>query len=139
MNLNKALLIGRIVRDPELKTLLSGTSVVKFGLATNHKFKTKDGEQKETAQFHNCVAFARLAEIISTYVKKGQEIYVEGRIEYRSWDRKEGGKAYATEIIVESMQLGPKAGTGQAPEREEIPPGADDGDDGEIRPEDIPF
>ena len=90
MNLNKAQLIGRITNDPEMKALPSGTPVVKFGLATNRVYKTKDGEKKEVAQFHNCVAFGKLAEIIGQWAKKGQEVYVDGRIEYRSWDKKDG-------------------------------------------------
>ena len=109
MNLNKAQLIGRITKDPEIKALPSGMSVAKFGLATNHIYKTKEGEKKETAQFHNCVAFGKLADIIKQWAKKGQEVYVEGRIEYRSWDKKEGGKGYITEIIIENFQMGAKA------------------------------
>lgn len=113
MNLNKAQLIGRITNDPEIKTLPSGAAVAKFGLATNRIYKTKEGEKKEVAQFHNCVAFGRLAEIIGQWVKKGQEVYLDGRIEYRSWDKKDGTKGYATEIIVENFQMGAKAkGTG---------------------------
>jgi len=109
MNLNKAQLIGRIVNDPEVKALPSGISVAKFALATNHIYKTKDGEKKETAQFHNCVAFGKLAEIIKQWSKKGQEVYVEGRIEYRTWDKKDGGKGYITEIMIENFQMGAKA------------------------------
>jgi len=113
MNLNKAQLIGRITNDPEIRALPSGMSVAKFGLATNHVFKTREGEKKETTQFHNCVAFGKLADIIKQWAKKGQEVYVEGRIEYRSWDKKDGGKAYITEIMIENFQMGAKArGTG---------------------------
>jgi single-strand DNA-binding protein len=109
MNLNKAQLIGRVTNDPETKALPSGMSVSKFGLATNHTYKTKEGEKKETTQFHNCIAFGKLADIISQWLKKGQEIYVDGRIEYRSWDKKDGGKGYITEIIIENFQMGVKA------------------------------
>ena len=80
MNLNRAQLIGRVTADPERKALPSGMPVVKFGLATNHVFKTKEGEKKETAQFHNCVAFGKVADIISQWVQNGQEVYVDGRI-----------------------------------------------------------
>ena len=80
-----------------------------MGLATNHIYKTKEGEKKETAQFHNCVAFGKTADVIAQWVKKGQEIMVEGRIEYRSWDKKEGGKGYITEIMIETFQFGQKA------------------------------
>lgn len=120
MNLNKALLIGRITNDPEIKALPSGISVAKFGLATNHIYKTKEGEKKETAQFHNCVAFGKLADIIKQWAKKGQEVYVEGRIEYRSWDKKDGGKGYITEIMIETFQMGAKARGGNEGGRESV-------------------
>lgn len=109
MNLNKVQLIGRVVNDPETKALPSGMSVSKFGLATNHVYKTKEGEKKENTQFHNCIAFGKSADIISQWLKKGQEVYVDGRIEYRSWDKKDGGKGYITEIIIENFQMGVKA------------------------------
>lgn len=113
MNLNRAQLIGRITNDPEIKALPSGMSVAKFGLATNHIYKTKEGEKKETTQFHNCVAFGKLAEIIKQWAKKGQEVYADGRIEYRTWDKKDGGKGYITEIIIENFQMGAKARGGE--------------------------
>mgnify|MGYP001580248621 CR=1 FL=1 len=143
MNLNRAQLIGRVTADPERKALPSGMPVVKFGLATNHVFKTKEGEKKETAQFHNCVAFGKVADIISQWVQKGQEVYVDGRIEYRTWDKKDGTKGYATEIIVENFQMGAKAkgGAGRTEESQEsaaaIP--TIDVTDGEIKSEDLPF
>lgn len=147
MNLNKASLIGRVTRDPELKALPSGTPVVKLGLATNHTFKNKDGEKQESVQFHNLVAFGKLAEIISSYVKKGQMIYVDGRIEYRTWEKKDGGKGTQTEIVLENLQMGPRAAgggvTGQrsesayegAPDAEIAATGAEE----DINPDDIPF
>ena len=127
MNLNKAQLIGRVTNDPETKALPSGMSVSKFGLATNHVYKTKEGEKKETTQFHNCIAFGKLADIISQWLKKGQEVYVDGRIEYRSWDKKDGGKGYITEIMIENFQMGAKArgasegGQWSAPEKNKEP------------------
>lgn len=120
MNLNKAQLIGRITNDPEIKALPSGISVAKFGLATNRTYKTKEGEKKEVAQFHNCVAFGKLADIIKQWAKKGQEVYVDGRIEYRTWDKKDGGKGYATEIMIENFQMGAKARGTEGGGRESI-------------------
>lgn len=108
MNLNKAQLIGRITRDPELKTLTNGTPVVRFGIATNYSFKGKDGIKKEQVQFHNCVIFGKRAEIFKEYVTKGQEMYVEGRIEHRAWE-KDGVKKTATEIMVNDFQFGQRA------------------------------
>lgn len=143
MNLNKAQLIGRVTNDPEMKALPSGMSVVKFGLATNHVYKTKEGEKKETTQFHNCVAFGKVAEIIGQWVQKGQEVYVDGRIEYRTWDKKDGTKGYATEIVLENFQMGAKAkgGAGRTEESHEkaseIP--SIDVTEGEIKSEDLPF
>lgn len=148
MNLNKALLIGRITNEPEIKALPSGISVAKFGLATNHIYKTKEGEKKETAQFHNCVAFGKLADIIKQWAKKGQEVYVEGRIEYRSWDKKDGGKGYITEIMIENFQMGAKARGSEGGSRESVReseepsnvvPVIDLNEDNENKEEDLPF
>ena len=107
MNQNKVFLIGRITKDPEVKSLSSGTLIANFVVATNHIFKDKSGEKKETAQFHNCAAFSRLAEIIKQYVVKGQEVAVEGRIDYQQWE-KDGEKKSRTQIIVEAFQMGQK-------------------------------
>ncbi len=149
VNLNKAQLIGRITNDPEMKALPSGAQVVKFGLATNRVYKTKEGEKKELVQFHNCVAFGKLAEIIGQWAKKGQEVYADGRIEYRSWDKKDGTKGYATEIVVENFQMGAKArGAGEGNRDQDHSGGNDsasqaiptiDVTDGEIKSEDLPF
>jgi len=148
MNLNKALLIGRITNEPEIKALPSGISVAKFGLATNHIYKTKEGEKKETAQFHNCVAFGKLADIIKQWAKKGQEVYVEGRIEYRSWDKKDGGKGYITEIMIENFQMGAKARGSEGGSRESVReneepshvvPVIDLNEENENKEEDLPF
>lgn len=147
MNLNKAQLIGRITGDPEIKALPSGIQVAKFGLATNRVYKTKEGEKKEVAQFHNCVAFGKLAEIIGQWAKKGQEVYVDGRIEYRSWDKKDGTKGYMTEIMIENFQMGAKAkGSGDGGVREPARESGAAGQavptidlDEEVKPEDLPF
>lgn len=157
MYLNKVLLYGNLTRDPELKALPSGQQVASFGLATNRSFKNKEGQQQEQTEFHNIVAFGRTAEVMGQYLKKGRPIYVEGRIQTRSWD-KDGAKQYRTEIVVDSFQFGAQAGgdgqrsggssyqsrdtTPEAPRNEPAP--ADMGSDiqypdEEINPEDIPF
>ena len=111
MYLNKAFLFGNITRDPELKSLPSGIKVVSFGLATNRTWKNKDGVKQESVSFHNIVSFGKQAEIMAQYLKKGSSIFVEGRIETRSWDDKnDGSKKYRTEIIVDNFQFGPSAG-----------------------------
>lgn len=109
MNLNKAFLIGRLTRDPELKTLPSGQPVCSFGLATGRFFKDKSGQKKQETEFHNIVLFGRLAEISSQYLFKGSLAFIEGRLRTRNWQDKSGNQRYRTEIIAERMQLGPRA------------------------------
>ena len=150
MYLNKALLYGNLTRDPELKALPSGQQLCSFGLATNRTYKDKNGQKQEATEFHNIVAFGRPAEIIAQYMKKGRPLYVEGRIQTRSWDS-EGQKKYRTEIVVENFQFGdggrpgqgPSTGSGQAAAHDEQPAAAESTDikypDEEINPEDIPF
>ncbi|MES2225402.1 MAG: single-stranded DNA-binding protein [Patescibacteria group bacterium] len=108
MYLNKALLYGNLTRDPELRALPSGQQVATFGLATNRSFKNKDGAQQEQTEFHNIVAFGRTAEVMGQYLKKGRPVFVEGRIQTRSWEA-EGKKNYRTEIVVDNFQFGPQA------------------------------
>lgn len=140
MNLNKVQLIGRVTKDPELKTTKAGLAIASFSIATNHSFKTKDGEKKETTQFHNCTIFGKGAEVLTQYVVKGQEIYVEGRIEYQEWEKKDGGKGYRTQILVDQFQFGPKAKGTQPeavpePEQGEVPENGEGG----VVIEGIPF
>lgn len=146
MNLNKAFIIGNLTRDPELKTLPSGTAVASFGVATNRVWKNQSGEKQEDTQFHNIVAFGRQAEVVSQYLQKGSMIFIEGRIQTRSWDAQDGTKRYATEIVAERIQLGPRRGGGGAPaaesnrsksKNEDLP--VIDVNSDEIKPEDLPF
>lgn len=138
MNLNSASIIGRITRDPELKALPSGVQVCSFSMATNRVYKNKEGEKQESTTFHNIVAFGKQAEVIGQYVKKGQLLYVQGRMETRSWEDKESGKKmYRTEIIVENFQFGPKAAGTSHDDADEAP--EDNVPEGDINPEDIPF
>lgn len=113
MYLNKALIYGNLTRDPELKSLPSGVAVCSFSVATNRVYKDKNGAKQESVDFHNVVAFAKPAELINQYLKKGQAIFVEGRIQTRSWDDKnDGTKKYRTEIVLENFQFGPKGAGG---------------------------
>ncbi len=147
MNFNKIFILGNLTRDPELKSLPSGAPVANFGVATNRMWTDKEGQKQKEAEFHNVVAFGRLAEIAGQYLKKGGLIFVEGRIKTRNWEDQAGAKHYRTEIIAESFQMGPKsqASAGfSAPEsrdREaavaEIP--EINLDDEEIKSEEIPF
>jgi single-strand DNA-binding protein len=155
MYINKVFIYGNLTRDPELKSTPSGAQVAQFSVATNRVFKDRNGAKQEEVQFHNCVVWAQQADTLCRYMKKGSAIFVEGRIQTRSWDGKDGTKQYRTEIVVENFQFGPKAtgtptsdfgGTprtpspssqapaAQAPELDTIEYPTDD-----INPDDIPF
>lgn len=107
--------MGNLTRDPELKSLPNGTKVVTVSLATNRTWKDAQGQKKESVEYHNVVAFARQAELIAQYCKKGSSLYVEGRMQTRSWDAQDGTKKYRTEIVLENFQFGPKTGGMGAP------------------------
>jgi single-strand DNA-binding protein len=109
MNLNKAILVGRVAQDPQLRTTPSGHPVCTFSIATNRVWTDNDSREKqEKTEFHNVVAWRRLAEIANQYLTKGALVMIEGRIETRNWDDQAGTKRYRTEIIAENMQLGPR-------------------------------
>jgi single-strand DNA-binding protein len=110
MNLNKAMIIGNIVRDPEMRTTGNGQNVTSFSIATNLVWKDQSGQKQEKVEFHNIVAWRRLAEISSQYLKKGSKVYIEGRLQTRSWDDPSGVKKYRTEIIAENMIMLDRAG-----------------------------
>ncbi len=154
MYLNKVQLIGNLTRDPELRALPSGVKVASFSVATNRSWKDQDGKKQDSTEYHNIVAFSKPAELIAQYCKKGSSLYVEGRLQTRSWDDKTNGeKKYRTEIVVENFQFGPKGGDSSSAggtrtwKKEDDKPkgeGADKIDtieypDDDINAEDIPF
>ncbi|HUD08798.1 MAG TPA: single-stranded DNA-binding protein [Candidatus Saccharimonadales bacterium] len=164
MSLNKVLLIGNLTRDPELRSTPSGQSVANFAIATNRVWKDpQSGEKKEAVEFHNIVVWRRLAEIAGQYLRKGSKIFLEGRLQTRSWQDQSGTKKYMTEIIAENMQMldrKPQGGnapyqsapmpSGPAmppqsanqplpPQPEEIPTIQIDENQDEVKIEDIPF
>jgi single-strand DNA-binding protein len=159
MNLNKAIIIGRLTRDPEMRTTPTGQQVTSFGMATNRTWNDASGNRQEKTEFHNIVAWGKLAEICGQYLTKGQEIYIEGRIETRNWEGQDGIRRTRTEIIAENMQMGqrprgeggfvPSAGESQAASEEsseEAPPATEEErspndlkNKEEIKVEDIPF
>ena len=102
-SVNCVTLIGNLTRDPELKQTGSGQSVVTFGVATNREWVTRNGEKHSLAEFHNVVAWGRLAEICRDYLKKGKLVYVEGYLKTRSWDSPEGARIFKTEIVATDM------------------------------------
>lgn len=116
MSVNKVLLIGNVGRDPETKYLPNGDAVTSVSLATSEKWKDKAGKPQESTQWHRVSFFRKLAEIAGEYVKKGSQIYVEGRIEYREWE-KDGAKRYSTEIVADRMQMLGGKPSGDKPDR----------------------
>lgn len=104
-SLNKAILIGNLGKDPEIRTTPSGQSVTTFSLATSEKFKSKSGELEERTEWHNVVLWGKLAEIAAQYLTKGKSVYIEGRIQTRKWEGKDGHDRYTTEIVGEKMQM----------------------------------
>lgn len=109
MNLNKIFILGNVTREPEVKSLPSGQQVTSFGIATNRFYTSSQGEKKQEAEFHNIVCFGKLADISARYLNKGGLVLIEGRIKTRNWMNAAGVKQYKTEIIAESLQLGPKS------------------------------
>ena len=105
-DLNKAMIIGRLTKDPEAKNLQSGKIMSVFSLATNKSWKDKStGEKNETAEYHNIIVFGKLAEICNQYLNKGKRVFIEGRLQTRSWENQNGDKRYTTEIIAENMMM----------------------------------
>jgi single-strand DNA-binding protein len=105
-SINKVILIGRLGKDPEIRSTPQGTTVAKFSLATDERFTDRNGEKQERTEWHNIVAWSKLAEICGQYLKKGKLVYIEGSIRTDSWDDKESGqKKYRTEIIAQTMQM----------------------------------
>lgn len=147
MYLNKVLLYGNLTRDPELRALPSGMNVVNFSIATNRVFRDRDGKKQEQTDFHNVVVFGRQADTVNQYLKKGSGVFVEGRLQTRSWE-KEGQKMYRTEIVADRVQFGPKGGGGGGARRDADEPqdmgggssgGGIDYPKDDINPDDIPF
>jgi single-strand DNA-binding protein len=104
-SVNKVILIGNLGKDPELKHTSSGTAVATMTVATNERFKDKSGEWQDRTEWHNVVLWQRLAEIATEYLKKGRSVYVEGRLQTRSWEDKQGQKRYTTEIVASDLVL----------------------------------
>ncbi len=135
-SVNKAILIGNLGADPELRYTPGGQAVASFRIATTEKFKNKEGEQQERTDWHNIVCWRRTAEIANEYLKKGSPVYIEGRIQYRSYDDKDGIKRYRTDIVAHRLQLLGSRGQAEraAPEPPETPEPKAPADD-----DDLPF
>ncbi len=146
MNLNKVFILGRLTADPILRSTPGGQQVASFSLATNRNWTDKVGQKKEEVEFHNIVVWGRLAEIAGKFLKKGGLALVEGRIQTRSWQDKQGQSRKTTEIIADNIQLGPRPGGGSSFKPAADAPAEVAGEpiptiqiDEEVKPEDLPF
>lgn len=141
MFLNKVQIIGNLTKDPELKSLPTGVNVCSFSVATN-EFFVKDGVKKEKVEYHNIVCFGKTAENVSKYMKKGSQIYLEGKLQTRSWES-EGKKVYRTEVLADSIQFGNNRNSSStsSSKKEEVDEDITGGYEGELATEDgdIPF
>lgn len=159
MNVNKVILVGRLTRDPELRTTPTGQTVATLSIATSRTWKDKGGQKQEKTEFHNVVLWGRTAEISGQYLTKGQEVFIEGRMETRKYTAKDGSERRTTEVVGEVMQMGsrpqgarpgqaapaarpqfaPAAQPMAASREEEIPTINLDDEQDEVRIEDVPF
>lgn len=152
MNLNRAMLIGNLTRDPEVRTTQNGTTVASFSVATNFTWTDQSGNRQEKAEYHNIVAWRKLADICAQYLRKGAKVYIEGRLQTRSWDDQTGNKRYITEIVAENMIMLSSKSTGSfdhsvpPPPTEENTPiinvdssASANNEDSEIKLEEVPF
>lgn len=146
MNLNKAMVIGNLTRDPEMRNTPSGQNVASFSVATSLTWTDNAGQQQKKTEFHNIVAWRKLADICGQYLKKGSKVYIEGRLQTTDWTGQDGIKRYRTEIVAENMIMLDRAGSSEgfsgtpAPKRqEEELPVINADEEEEIRVENIPF
>jgi len=147
MDLNRVTIIGRLTRDPEVRTTPTGKTVASITVATGRVWKDQSGVKQEKSEFHNCVLWGKIAEIAGQYLNKAKRVYVEGRLETRDWTDQAGVKKYRTEIIVENLIMldgGGRANNGSGSESNTFsarptPAPVDDTSAEEIKVEDIPF
>jgi len=143
-SVNKVILIGNLGSDPELKYTPSGAAVTNFNVATNEIWNDKDGNKQERTEWHRVVLWRKLAEIAGEYLKKGSKVYLEGKLQTRSWEDKDGVKRYTTEVVADNMTMldakgegGSSSGASSAPPPSEAPPAAPAADSG--AEDDLPF
>ncbi len=148
MYINKVMLYGNLTRDPEKRALPSGQAVCSFAIATNRSYTDKEGKKQDQTEYHDVVAFGKLADVMGQWLKKGRPVYLEGRLQTRSWEQ-DGVKRYRTEIVADTFQFGADGGRGAtsgdsaapASHSDASPAGSKlpDYPEEEINPEDIPF
>lgn len=144
MNLNRAMIIGNLTRDPEVKTTPSGQNVASFSVATNRVWTNQQGQKQEAVEYHNIVAWGKLAEICGQYLNRGKKIYIEGRLQTRDWEGQDGVKRYKTEIVAENMIMldrggAPGGGPAQSAGNSQPAPAEEPPEEEEIKVENIPF
>ncbi len=122
MDLNRAMLIGNVTRDPELRTTPTGQNVCSFSIATNSQWTDQSGAKQTKAEYHNIVAWGKLAEICSQYLNKGKKVYLEGRLQTREWEGQDGAKRRTTEIVAENMIMLDRGGAPGAPSAAPLSP-----------------
>lgn len=138
--INKALLVGRLGKEPETRYMPDGKAITSFSVATDESYKDKAGEKVQKTEWHSIVTFGKLAEICGKYLAKGKLVYVEGKIQTRSWDDKEGKKRYTTEIVANNVRMLEAKGEGRAEESRETPTGeSTEGIDRFSEEEAVPF
>lgn len=137
---NKVILLGNLGKDPELRTLESGTKLARFPLATNEYYKGKDGEMVERTEWHNVIVWHQRAELAEKYLQKGSQVYIEGRLQTRQWDDKDGNKRYTTEIIGDVMNfVGSRPGGGSGGQQDQNEMGQSKNADLPPEEDDLPF
>lgn len=146
MDLNKVMVIGRLTRDPELRSIPSGQAVASVGVATGRTWNDKDGQRQQQTEFHNVVLWRRLAEIASQYLHKGSKVYIEGRLQTREWTAQDGGKRSRTEIVAENLIMLDSKGAGggsysssASSPAPTVSQGPEEVIEEEVKVEDIPF
>jgi single-strand DNA-binding protein len=148
MSVNKAILVGNVGKDPEVRHLEGGISVARFTLATSETYKNKAGEQVKNTEWHNIVAWRQLADLAEKYIRKGSQIYIEGKITNRQYDDKDGIKRYINEIVADNIRLlgkkedsyGPPATNSPArPQSEPMPANPPEEQDQSVEGDDLPF
>ena len=144
MSVNKVILVGNVGADPEVRYIESNTPVCNLRIATSESYKNRNGEKVTTTEWHTVVLWRGLAEIAEKYVKKGMQLYIEGKIRTRSWDDKDGNKRYATEIIADVLQLLGKREGAESPRQDEGPQPEKQNEktvipDPDHEPDDLPF
>ncbi len=137
--INKVILVGNVGRDPELRYTANGTAVANFTLATHRRFRDRDGNTQEQTEWHRIVAWGRTAEIVNQYANKGRQLYIEGRLQTRQWEDRDGNTRYTTEIVAENIQLLGRPGEGAEFEAAAGAPSSQAPVEAPVTDDDIPF